>query len=281
MHLGHFNEPLLVFGGAYSNLDALLALKSYADKHQIPAHNIICTGDIVAYCGQPYETVELIRKWGVHVLMGNCEESFANDANDCGCGFDSGTSCDLLSIEWYNFANQKLSSAQRQWFSELPRELSLNFLEKRIDVVHGSVTSINQFLFASSAEHLFNEQARASSADIIIAGHSGIPFSKRINQKLWHNTGALGMPANDGTPHTWFSVLSADTDCDEKNSITIDSIALSYNHTQANKHMRAAGLDNAYAKALNSGLWPSMDVLTELEKKRQGIPIAAQSIHYQ
>ncbi len=40
MHLGHFNEPLLVFGGAYSNLDALFALKKYVSKHQIPAHNI-------------------------------------------------------------------------------------------------------------------------------------------------------------------------------------------------------------------------------------------------
>jgi predicted phosphodiesterase len=281
MHLGHFNEPLLVFGGAYSNLDALFALKKYASKHQIPAHNIICTGDIVAYCGQPYEAVELIREWGIHVLMGNCEESFATNANDCGCGFDSGTSCDLLSVEWYNFANQRLSSAQCQWFSELPRELSLSFLEKKIDIVHGSVTSINQFLFASSADHLFAEQACASKADIIVAGHSGIPFSKIINQKLWHNTGAIGMPANDGTPHTWFSVLSADAGCNAKSSIKIDSIALSYNHTQANKHMREAGLNNAYAAALTDGLWPSMDVLTEAEKLQQGIALVAHSIYYE
>jgi hypothetical protein len=40
MHLGHFNEPLLVFGGAHSNIDALFSLKKYVSKHQIPAHNI-------------------------------------------------------------------------------------------------------------------------------------------------------------------------------------------------------------------------------------------------
>jgi predicted phosphodiesterase len=280
MYLGHFNESLLIFGGAYSNLDALLALKEYAQQHRIPAHHIICTGDIVAYCGQPYETVELIRKWGIHVLMGNCEEAFATNANDCGCGFDSGTRCDLLSAEWYNFASQRLSSAQCQWFSELPRELSLSFLDKHIDIVHGSVTSINQFLFASSAEHLFTEQTSASAADMIIAGHSGIPFSKINNQKLWHNTGAIGMPANDGTPNTWFSVLSADSSGNMKSSLKIDSIALSYNHTRASDYMRAVGLNNAYADALVSGLWPSMSILTESEKVHQGVAITAQSISY-
>jgi hypothetical protein len=131
MYIGNFNEPILLFGGAYSNLDALMALKEYAEKYNINPTNIICTGDIVAYCGQPYETVELIREWGIHVLMGNCEESFAANADDCGCGFDSGTSCDLLSIEWYSFANQRLSSEQRQWFSTLPRKISFNVLEKK------------------------------------------------------------------------------------------------------------------------------------------------------
>ncbi len=89
------------------------------------------------------------------------------------------------------------------------------------------------------------------------------------------------MPANDGTPHTWFSVLSADASCNAKSSIKIDSIALSYNHSQANKHMREAGLNNAYAAALTDGLWPSMDVLTEAEKLQQGIALVAHSIYYE
>jgi predicted phosphodiesterase len=281
MYLGNFNEPMLLFGGAYSNLDALLALKKYADKHQIHAKNIICTGDIVAYCGQPYETVELIREWGIHVLMGNCEESFAANADDCGCGFDSGTSCDLLSVQWYSFANQKLSSIQRQWFSKLPRKLRLTFLTKEIDIVHGSVTSINQFLFASSSKQLFNDQVKSTDADIIIAGHSGIPFSKKIHQKLWHNTGAIGMPANDGTTNTWFSVLSLDESNNQKPRIKIDSIALHYNHIQAKEKMINAGLINGYADALTSGLWPSMDVLTEQEKLSADIAIASHSIYYE
>ncbi len=278
MHLGNFNEPMLLFGGSYSNLDALLALKEYADKQAIKAHNIICTGDIVAYCGQPFETTEVIREWGIHVLMGNCEESFASNANDCGCGFESGTSCDLLSVEWYQFANKKLSNEQRQWFANLPRKLRFNFLNKKVEVVHGSVTSINQFLFSSSDDSLFIEQARASDADIIIAGHSGIPFSKKFEEKLWHNTGAIGMPANDGASNTWFSVLSPEKNNSEK--IKIENFPLAYNFKHAAKAMQRAGLNNAYAAALTTGLWPSMDVLTSGEKSKKGIAIHPHNICY-
>jgi predicted phosphodiesterase len=46
----------------------------------------------------------------------------------------------------------------------------------------------------------------ATEADIMIAGHSGLPFSSTMGPWLWHNPGMLGLPANDGTPRTWFSI---------------------------------------------------------------------------
>ena len=140
MYLGHYSQPLLLFGGPYSNLNAVLALKKVAEQLAIAPDHVICTGDIVAYCGQPYETVDTIREWGIHVLMGNCEQAFAKDAEDCGCGFDKGSSCDLLSIEWFDFANKKLQADQRQWFAQLPTALTFQFFEKKCQVVHGSVT---------------------------------------------------------------------------------------------------------------------------------------------
>ncbi|MFT6791450.1 MAG: hypothetical protein ACJA04_000652 [Cellvibrionaceae bacterium] len=54
---------LLVFGGTYSNLQAVTALKDRAEILGIKPDHIICTGDIVAYCGQPAETVDFIRQW--------------------------------------------------------------------------------------------------------------------------------------------------------------------------------------------------------------------------
>ena len=36
--------------------------------------------------------------------------------------------------------------------------------------------------------------------DGVIGGHCGLPFTKVVGDRLWHNPGAIGMPANDGTP---------------------------------------------------------------------------------
>ena len=90
-------KPLLIFGGPYSNLQATQALQQQASKLGIPASHCICTGDTVAYFASPTETVTLLRDWGVTVLMGNCEESLASNADECGCGFANGSQCLFIS----------------------------------------------------------------------------------------------------------------------------------------------------------------------------------------
>jgi hypothetical protein len=42
--------PLLVFGGPYSNLEATAAILAEACRRAIPSGNILCTGDLAAYC---------------------------------------------------------------------------------------------------------------------------------------------------------------------------------------------------------------------------------------
>src|SRR5262245_5861525 len=106
----YVEPPMLVFGGPYSNLRALLAMRMRASELNIPARCCICTGDVVAYCVEPEETITAIRDWGCHVVAGNCEERLAAGAADCGCGFQEGTECDRLAKGWYEFANSRVSA---------------------------------------------------------------------------------------------------------------------------------------------------------------------------
>ena len=99
LDLGPLEGPLLIFGGPYGNLPATKALRRIAAQRGIPPERTICTGDLVAYCAEPEETVHLLRDWGVRIVMGNCEESLADRALDCGCGFETGTTCSSLSTE--------------------------------------------------------------------------------------------------------------------------------------------------------------------------------------
>ena len=54
-NIGQLNGKVLIFGGVYSNLQALEALQKTANALDIRPENIICTGDIVGYCAQPSE----------------------------------------------------------------------------------------------------------------------------------------------------------------------------------------------------------------------------------
>ena len=92
--------PILLFGGTYGNLEATEALFNESGRHGIPNDHLICTGDMVAYCADAQETVTLLHDNGIAVVMGNCEGQLGSGVPDCGCGFDEGTACDLLSVQW-------------------------------------------------------------------------------------------------------------------------------------------------------------------------------------
>lgn len=257
--------PVLLFGGCYSNLQATQALLDEARHRGIPAERIVCTGDVVAYCADASATVALTRAAGIHVVMGNCEESLGADAADCGCGFTAGSACDLLSVAWYAHATATMDADARAWMRALPQRIDLQIGGRRLAIVHGSPGRINEFVFASRPDHELHEMIRRTGCDGVIGGHCGLPFTRVTGDRLWHNPGVIGVPANDGTPRVWFSVLTpGDQGC------LIEHLPLEYDHAAAARAMRAAGLPTGYAEALETGLWPNTDILPEPETRETG-----------
>jgi predicted phosphodiesterase len=84
--------------------------------------------------------------------------------------------------------------------ADLPPRIDIEIGTCRLAAIHGGVDIINRFIFASSAAAMKFEEIRKAGVDGIIGGHCGVPFTQTIDGQLWHNPGAIGMPANDGTP---------------------------------------------------------------------------------
>ena len=275
--LGDIDQPLLVFGGPYSNLAAVEAMQQVASQKAIPADRIICTGDIVAYCADAEATTAQIQAWGIHCVMGNCEESLATGALDCGCGFEGDSACSLLSTSWYGYAVRQVTPEQCQWMGRLPRALRFTMAGRQFRVIHGGVDQINRFVFQGSGPEVFKQELEKTGEDIVIGGHSGLPFQYSHDNRYWLNAGVIGMPANDGTQDGWYMLLTpsescADTPSKEK-SIEVSWHRLSYDVTETQQRMIQAGLNTPYKDALATGLWPSMDVLPEDERSKQGQPL--------
>lgn len=266
--LGRLQDPVLVCGGVYSNLEALRALLEAAEALSIPPRRIIHTGDAVAYCADPAESAELLRASRIHAIQGNVEQSLSASEPDCHCGFAADSTCDRLSAEWFAYADARIGDELRQWMGRLPHCLTFEMAGVHARVIHGGVAQINRFLFASHPECAFEAEFAAADADMILAGHSGIPFTRHMAGRAWHNSGPLGLPANDATPRAWFSVLTA-----VEEGVRIEHHALDYDYEKAREKMLRAGLCRDYADTLRSGLWPSLDVLPEPERKQTGAPL--------
>jgi hypothetical protein len=288
--------PILAFGGCYSNLQALEALLGEARRLGIPPRNMVNTGDIIAYGADAAACLNLVRETGIWSIAGNCEDSLAASAPDCGCGFAPGSDCATLATHWYAHAASQMTEADRRYMAGLPKHLEITLLPSahprhareggrrgsghprlpsaKIRVLHGNVDRTNAFTFPSAANLELERQITLANADLIIAGHSGLPFTRRLGgAKIWHNPGSIGMPANDGTPRTWFSIIDL-----RAGELEITPHALNYDHPAAAAAMRRAGLPEGYAAALATGIWPSLDILPAADRYFTGIRLEDQKI---
>lgn len=266
--LGLIKGKTLLFGGVYSNLQALEALKAIAEKENIPAENCICTGDIVGYCAQPEETVQLFKIWKAKSILGNVEIQLAESAEDCGCDFTEGSRCDGFSKLWYPFAQSKLSKNSIAYLATLPDHISFTYANKKVTVVHGDYFNVSEFVFKSTDWELKSKNFETTESDVIIAGHCGLPFNQEKENKLWLNPGVIGMPANDGSPQVWYAILD-----DTSGSLEFSHYNLDYNHKLTNKLMQNGLLPEEYARTIITGIWDNTEILPAIESGLQGFGI--------
>jgi hypothetical protein len=103
-----------------------------------------------------------------------------------------------------------------------------------------------------------------------------LPFTRVIGGRLWHNSGALGLPANDGTPRVWYALIeprpagARPGGARPGGSIAIRHYSLAYDHPSAQRKMREAGLPEGYAATLSTGLLPEGSDLPRADWARRG-----------
>lgn len=263
--LGAMTGDLLLFGGVYSNLHALQELQKITKDRGIPSGNVICTGDVVAYCAFPEECVALIREWGIQVIAGNVELQLASGRADCGCEFRADSRCDLFSRQWYPFAQEVLSDASIDWMKTLPEFIHFDFAGRKSTVVHGSFFETAGYIFQSTEWAEKTKNFEATNSEIIVAGHCGLPFSQSKDNKMWLNPGVIGMPANDGSSRVWYGILGA-----EDGQVAFSHHSYAYDHRAAAVAMTKLYLPVEYANTLRSGIWDNTEILPDQETKMSG-----------
>lgn len=270
--LGKISGRILVFGGPYSNTQALQAMKEVAVQQGFAPDNIFCTGDMVGYCAQPSESLDFVQDWGIHAIQGNVEENILKGSEDCGCNFDEGGRCDILSKQWFPYAVAHMTERNMDYLASLPKKITFEIGGKRVTMLHGAMENISEFIFKSTDPSIKKHNLDLAGADIVLAGHCGLPFVDQMGDRYWCNAGVIGMPANDGRTEVWYMTLDVTT-----KSVEPMYCNLSYDHTLAHQKMIINKLPPTYADTLLTGIWDNCDILPPYETSRQGQPIEIHS----
>lgn len=224
----------------HANLQALEAV--WDDAQAQSPDEIYCLGDLVGYGANPNETIEFIRAMNIPTIMGNYDNGVGHDLDSCGCAYTDKRLERLgeLSIWW---SRGHTTEQNKEYLQSLPQELRLREDGNDILLVHGSPRSLHEYLPEERPTATFERIAKVADCDIMLFGHTHIPYQKQAADTLFINTGSVGRP-KDGDPRAGYVILEGRD---------VEFRRVEYDMETAAKAIRASDLPDYYADELLVG----------------------------
>ena len=194
---------LAIFSDVHSNLPALEAV--LADIAAAGVDDRYCLGDQVGYAPWPNETLELLQREDIPIVMGNYDDGTGYDRDECGCAYKDPTE-EALGDESFAWTKAHTSEANKAYLRSLHPQIRFEQDGHRFLLVHGSPRRINEYLFEDKPDSTFARIAAGADADVIVCGHTHRPYTKRIGETLFINVGSAGKP-KDGDPQACWALI--------------------------------------------------------------------------
>jgi len=237
---------LAILSDLHGNSAATAAVLADIDAHTPDA--VVCLGDLVGYGAQPNETIDLIRSRGIPTIMGNYDDGVGFDRDDCGCAYKDAAERERgqRSLMW---TRSVVTDHRKAWLRSLAPELRREIHGVRIRLVHGSPRRMNEYLFADRDPASLARIARTAGCDVLLFGHTHIPWSRTIEGVRFVNTGSVGKP-KDGDPRAAWVLLTVE----DAGAVTSETHRVPYDITTMAEAIRAAeGLPDQYADDIETG----------------------------
>lgn len=188
---------LPVISDIHSNLDALEMV-----LEKIDSDRIMCCGDIVGYYTQPNECIEKLKGLKIISVTGN---------HDLACITGDTSGFNPYAKEAIDWTRKVIKDKNIEFLCNLKRKIRLKIDNVNIMVVHGSPRDpINEYIFPSTPDSTLKSFLESENVDILIMGHTHIPFIKKFEDKLIFNPGSVGQP-RDGDNRASFAFLDVPT----------------------------------------------------------------------
>ena len=170
-------QRLGIISCVHGNLEALDTV--LADLRAREIDSVLCLGDLVGYGPFPDETVSRIRELDIPSVLGCWDEGIAQENETCGCTFISEEEGELGAMAfWWTTAN--VSDETKSYLGTLPMGMAVDLPCGRLVAFHGSPNSTSEYLTESTHELVLFERAASAGCDILVCGHTHVPYVKQV-----------------------------------------------------------------------------------------------------
>ncbi len=242
---------IAVISDIHSNIYALDEVLADIEKRNIDM--TVCTGDLVGYATRPNEVIEAIKKEKILTIMGNYDDAIGNYRLICGCDYPDPKDAQKAGASM-SFTLKNTSDESKSYLRNLPKDATLTFNSKTIRFVHGSTRIINEYLKENSKEA--DEVMSDLVEDILVCGHTHIPYAKYYGEKLLINAGSVGKPKtnNPNANYIIIDIKNADEIDETSSNVEVEIIEVSYDFEKIAKEIEENEiLPNDFARLIREG----------------------------
>jgi putative phosphoesterase len=231
-----------LIGDVHANLPALEAVLDHAQAQDVEA--IWNVGDFVGYGAFPNEVIERLRQEDALSIVGNYDLKVLEFKEKRDKWRKKKQPDKYLAFKW---TYQTLSKKNRKYLRFLSREMRMKIKGWRILLTHGSPASDSEHLTPDTPKKRLSKLAQTAKADVIICGHSHLPFVRQADDVWFINTGSVGRP-DDGDPRACYAILEIDS-----KQIDVRHYRVEYDVEKAAAAIRDHKLPEAFAQMVLQG----------------------------
>ena len=199
------DKQIVFISDIHGNMEAFKNVLKDIEQRKISLEDVYCLGDCVGYGTRPDDVINQIKELGITSILGNYDEAVGFYLPTCGCSIES-VSDKYKTQNALRWTVKHTSDENKEFLREIEEQITIKAGGKRILLTHASPVSITDYVYEDNTEKQ-EEIADELEEDIIVFGHTHIPYVKKVKDKLFINAGSVGRP-KDGDNRACYCILT-------------------------------------------------------------------------
>jgi protein phosphatase len=174
---------ILIVSDLHANIEAVRALPEGYDELWV-------LGDLVNYGPNPCEVIEFVKANASLAVRGN---------HDHAAGYDRDAKCSepfrRMAEETGRYTRSDITEDQRDFLRSLPLTAERAVEGVRFSLCHAAPPD-PLYEYRAPDSPLWEAELARMSADVLLVGHTHLPFCRRLGSRMVANPGSAGQPKN-------------------------------------------------------------------------------------